>query len=109
LFLSGSRADYGKMKPLIMAVEKHPDLKCSIALTGMHLLPKYGLTAAGILKSGFTDLHTFANQESSVPSRRDQIVADTIKGLSTIMDVVAPDMVILHGDRPETLAGAMVP
>ena len=107
LFLSGSRADYGKMKPLMKAVEKHPDLRCTIALTGMHLLPKYGLTAAGILRSGFTDVHTFENQESSAPARRDQIVADTIKGLSSLMDVVAPDMLILHGDRPETLAGAI--
>ena len=107
LFLSGSRADYGKMKPLMWAVEEHPDLKCHIALTGMHLLPKYGLTAAGILRSGFSDLHTFANQESSVPARRDKIVADTIKGLSSLIDVIAPDMLVLHGDRPETLAGAI--
>jgi UDP-N-acetylglucosamine 2-epimerase (hydrolysing) len=107
LFLSGSRADYGKMKPLMMAVEEHPKLKCSIALTGMHLLPKYGLTASAILLSGFTDIHTFANQEASVPVRRDQIVANTIKGLSSLIAVIAPDMLVLHGDRPETLAGAI--
>lgn len=107
LFLTGSRADYGKMKPLMESVRQHPGLSCSIAVTGMHLLPRYGLTATQIVRDGFTDLYTFTNQEPGRPARRDQIVADTLKGLSSIMDRVNPDMLVIHGDRPETLAGAV--
>lgn len=107
LFLTGSRADYGKMKPLMEVVEKHPDLDCSIAVTGMHLLPQYGLTVTQIYRDGFKDIHTFTNQEPGKPSGRDHVVANTIKGLNSILNSVKPDMLIIHGDRPETLAGAI--
>ncbi|HPQ40374.1 MAG TPA: UDP-N-acetylglucosamine 2-epimerase [bacterium] len=107
LFLTGSRADYGKMKPLMQAVENHPDLSCAVAVTGMHLLPQYGLTAAQIFRDGFTDIHTFPNQFSDVSVSRDLLVADTVKGLGPILQSVRPDMLVIHGDRPETLAGAI--
>lgn len=107
LFLTGSRADYGKMKPLMQAVEAHPGLSCSIAVTGMHLLPQYGLTAAQIFRDGFSSIHTFANQISDTPARRDQLIADTVKGLGAVLQAVEPDMLVIHGDRPETLAGAI--
>ncbi|MBN1295831.1 UDP-N-acetylglucosamine 2-epimerase (hydrolyzing) [bacterium] len=107
LFLTASRADYGKMKPLMKAVEVHPDLNCSIAVTGMHLVPHYGLTAAQIFRDGFSDIHPFTNQNPGKTGRRDHIVADTIRGLSSILEKVQPDMLVIHGDRPETLAGAI--
>ena len=62
---------------------------------------------AQIYRDGFTDIHTFTNQETGKPVSRDHVVADTIKGLSSILDSVKPDMLIIHGDRAETLAGAI--
>ena len=95
------------MKPLMEAVEGHPDFECSLAVTGMHLMPQYGLTAAQIFRDGFKGIHTFTNQEPGKPVRRDHVVADTIRGLSSIIELIKPDMLIVHGDRAETLAGAI--
>ena len=44
LFLTGTRADFGKLKPLMRAVEQHPDMECRIFVTGMHLLERFGYT-----------------------------------------------------------------
>jgi len=95
------------MKPLMEVVEKHPDLVCSVAVTGMHLMPQYGLTVAQIYRDGFTDIHTFTNQGPGKPVSRDHVIAETIRGLSPILNSVKPDMFIIHGDRPETLSGAI--
>lgn len=88
-------------------VEKHPSLACSIAVTGMHLMPQYGLTAAQIYRDGFSDIHTFTNQGPGKPAGRDHVVANTIMGLSSVLNSVKPDMLVIHGDRVETLAGAI--
>ena len=43
-FLTGTRADYGKLKPLINAVRLDKNFSPVILATGMHLLNKYGKT-----------------------------------------------------------------
>ena len=42
VFLTGTRADYGKLKPLITAAIKKANFKVIILITGMHLQKKYG-------------------------------------------------------------------
>ena len=44
LFLTGTRADFGKLKPLIWLVDKSDDFHCIVFVTGMHTLELYGLT-----------------------------------------------------------------
>ena len=44
LFLTGTRADFGKLKPLMYAVEKSKDYECLVFVTGMHMLSRYGMT-----------------------------------------------------------------
>ena len=53
LFLTGTRADFGKLKPLMRAVEQSPDFECHIFVTGMHLLPRYGYTYRQVEREGF--------------------------------------------------------
>ena len=42
--VTGTRAEYGYLKPLMNAIKKNNDLKLIPIITGMHLLPKYGST-----------------------------------------------------------------
>ena len=44
LFLTATRADYGKMKPLMLSVEQHIDFECYIFVTGMHTMKEFGDT-----------------------------------------------------------------
>lgn len=106
VFVTGTRADFGKLKPLMEKVEKSKKIKSFIFVTGMHLLKKYGSTFNEVEKSGFKNIHKFSNQKSQTDS--DIILGNTIKGLNEFCKKIKPDMIIVHGDRVETLAGAIV-
>jgi len=106
VFITGTRADFGKLKPLIRAIERHPDFEYSIFATGMHMLYRYGMTVEEIHKSGFSNIFTFMNQIHGEPM--EMVLSNTISGLSRYVHEFEPDMIIVHGDRVEALAGATV-
>ena len=105
LFLTGTRADFGKIKPLIRAVKDEPSLDYLLVATGMHLDDRYGRTEVEITKSGFDNLVTFSNTGSD--DFMDRTLARTISGLSPILIREKPDLLVVHGDRVEALAGAI--
>lgn len=106
IFLTGTRADFGKLKPLINIVEKSNRFECFVFVTGMHTLSKYGYTFDEIKKQGYKNIFVYRNNQESMDM--DIILANTIKGLSSFVKKIKPDMIILHGDRVEPLAGAIV-
>lgn len=106
LFISGTRADFGKLKPLITAIATHPDFDYSIFATGMHMLYRYGMTVEEIHKAGFNNIFTYMNQVHGEPM--EMVLANTISGLSRYVHEYKPDMILVHGDRVEALAGATV-
>jgi UDP-N-acetylglucosamine 2-epimerase (hydrolysing) len=105
-FLTGTRADFGKLKPLMNRVQSDSSFELHVFVTGMHMLRRYGSTHEEVRKSGFTNVHLFMNQNSA--DRMDHILAKTIIGLSDYMQEIAPDLLVIHGDRVEALAGASV-
>jgi UDP-N-acetylglucosamine 2-epimerase (hydrolysing) len=108
LFLTGTRADFGKLKPLIQKVKASGDLDYAIFATGMHMLARYGSTVKEIYKAGFNKVFTYINQDASYVAGMDQIVASTIQGLGHYVREYQPDLIVVHGDRVEALAGAIV-
>jgi len=106
VFITGTRADFGKLKPLIRAVEQHGDFEYSIFATGMHLLYRYGMTVEEIHKAGFTNIFAYMNQIHGEPM--EMVLANTITGLSRYLHEYKPDLLVVHGDRVEAMAGATV-
>ncbi|MCU0448288.1 MAG: UDP-N-acetylglucosamine 2-epimerase [Bernardetiaceae bacterium] len=106
LFVSGTRADFGKLKPLVQICRESPTLDVHIFATGMHLHHQYGYTLNEIHKSGFGQVFPYINYTSE--TSMDLTLAKTIEGLSSFVKEMRPDLLIVHGDRPETLAGAIV-
>jgi UDP-N-acetylglucosamine 2-epimerase (non-hydrolysing) len=53
LYVTGSRAEYGIMKRLLLALKNDADIELTIVATGMHCDPKYGLTYKVIESDGF--------------------------------------------------------
>ena len=51
VILSGTRADFGKLKSIILATQENKNLDLSIFVTGMHLNPDYGYTVNEIYLS----------------------------------------------------------
>lgn len=106
LFLTGTRADFGKIKSLIEILEADASFEVFIFVTGMHLQEEYGYTLIEIERCGFSNVHTFSNHTHE--TTMDLSLAKTITGLSAYVDAVKPDMIVIHGDRVEALAGAIV-
>lgn len=106
VFLTGTRADFGKLKSLMKITQDHDDFDVQIFATGMHLDAQYGSTVNEVYKSGFTNIHEFKNYDKI--EHMDRTLAKTITGFSTFVSEQKPDLVVVHGDRVEALAGAIV-
>lgn len=106
VFITGTRADFGKLKPLIRAVNDHPDFEYGIFATGMHMLYRYGMTVEEIHKAGFSNIFSYMNQVHGEPM--EMVLSSTISGLSRYLHEYEPDMIVVHGDRVEAMAGATV-
>jgi UDP-N-acetylglucosamine 2-epimerase (hydrolysing) len=106
LFLTGTRADFGKQQSLIEAAEKEEKYDVSIFITGMHMEPRYGSTVKEVLKCNFRNVYSFINQRQH--DSMETILANTVHGLGNYIYTLKPDMIVVHGDRIEALAGAIV-
>lgn len=106
LFLTGTRADFGKIKSLIQILESHDEFEVFVFVTGMHLQKEYGYTLLEIERCGFSNVHTFENHTHE--TTMDLTLAKTIEGLSAHVKDCNPNMIVIHGDRVEALAGAIV-
>ena len=106
IYLTGTRADFGKLKSLINSTEESKGYENYIFITGMHLNNLYGFTADEIFKCKYKNTHCFINHESV--RNMDLNLANTIKGFSEYVNKINPDLIVIHGDRVEALAGAIV-
>ena len=106
IFVTGTRADYGKMKSLIRILVNTKQFDIHIFATGMHMLSKYGSTYKEIIKDGFPNIYTFVNQNAHTDM--DIALSNTITGFSNYISELRPDAIVVHGDRLEALAGAIV-
>jgi UDP-N-acetylglucosamine 2-epimerase (hydrolysing) len=106
MFLTGTRADFGKLKPLIRAVQEDAGFDYAIFVTGMHMLSRYGFTVEEVSSAGFRNLYSYMNHVHGEPM--EVVLASTIQGLSRYVQEYEPDVLVIHGDRVEALAGAIV-
>ena len=106
LFITGTRADYGKLKSLIIESLKLKTVNIDLFITGMHMLSLYGRTEREILKEGYPNTYSFVNQRPE--DSMDLILAKTVTGLSDYVFESKPDLIVVHGDRVEALAGCLV-
>lgn len=106
VFLTGTRADFGKLKPLMARLQADEDFDVHVFVTGMHMLAKYGYTCEEVERSGFRNVYRYINQNAS--DSMDHVLAKTIVGLSDFVRELAPRLLVVHGDRVEALAGATV-
>ncbi len=106
IFVTGSRSDYGKMKSIILKMQKNRKFDTHVFVTGMHNILKYGDTWREIKKDGIKKIYRFNNQV--IDKKMDNILANTIKGFSKYIINLKPDLIVVHGDRIEPLACAIV-
>lgn len=105
LFITGTRADYGKLEPLAHAAQQ-AGFAISFFITGMHMMRRYGETRLEVRRFPGADFFEFVNQREG--DAQDFILSKTILGFSDFVHEHRPDLVIIHGDRVEALAASIV-
>lgn len=108
VFITGTRADFSKLKSLIQIMQKSSKYQTDVFVTGMHLDERYGNTINEIQKSKIKNIHQFVNHSEDENIYMDRVLAKTINGFSEYVHQYQPDLVVVHGDRVESLACAIV-
>lgn len=105
LFVTGTRADFGKLEPLAVAA-RDAGLRVAFWVTGMHMLDRYGLTKIEVHRLPGVEVFEHLNQRPGDP--QDMVLAKTVLGFSDFLAEHQPDLVVMHGDRVEALAASLV-
>lgn len=106
VFLTGTRADFGKIKSLMMGVQENEIAEVHVFVTGMHMSSTHGSTHIEVDKLGISNVFKYINHRPG--DDMDAILAKSVQGFSDYVREIQPDLIVIHGDRVETLAGAIV-
>lgn len=106
--VTGTRSEYGLLKPVMKAVQKSEELTLQLLAVGMHLIPEFGQTIKEIKKDGF-DISDMIKMTATKDTAK-AMALSIGKGVIGIADSLArirPDIVVVLGDRTEALAATI--
>lgn len=105
--VTGTRAEYGLLRPVIEKVHKSEDLELQLVVTGMHLSSEFGLTYREIEEDGYpikAKIEMLLSSDTPVGITKSMGVA--IIGFADYFEENRPDIVVILGDRYEMLMAA---
>jgi len=105
---TGTRAEYGLLRPILNEIKKNPNLELILIVTGMHLSKKHGNTIDIIKKEGFK----ISSKFEMIPKKDEPYDMATTLGhgiinFSKIFKKMKPDINLILGDRDEVFASAI--
>ena len=106
--ITGTRAEYGLFKPLINKIVKDNALELQLFVTGMHLSPEFGLTYKQIEEDGYhitEKIETLLSSDTTVGVNKS--IGLGIMSFSEAYMRRKPDIIVVLGDRYETLAAVI--
>ena len=106
--VTGTRAEFGLLRPLMQLVKDDEQLNLQIIATGMHLSSEFGCTINEIIKSGFEvdkQLECILSSDSSVGVSKS--IGLAMIGFADAYRDLMPDLVVVLGDRTEILAAVI--
>ena len=106
-FITGTRAEYGLLRQLILSTSKDKSLISQIIVTGSHLSRDHGLTYKEIEADGLV-ITNKVNLKIKGDSSQEIInsMSEGLKGFSKALSILKPDLIIILGDRYEIFAAA---
>ena len=105
--VSGSRADYGILFPILCELNLSDEIVLQLIVTGSHLSPEFGLTVNEIEDDGFEITKRIESLMSSdTPIGVTKSMGIGLIEFGSVFADLKPDFVLLLGDRFELLAAA---
>ena len=102
------RANYGRMKPVMQELQRHPDINLQIVVTGTMLLDRFGKAVEVVQNDGFpVDERVYIELEGSVPTTMVKSMGLAIIELGSAFDRLRPDFVLVIGDRYEAMGASI--
>lgn len=106
--VTGNRADYGHLLPVMRRIQAEPRLDLRVFVTGMHLSREFGTTGSEIARDGFRPeavlpVRGYGDSPGGTARGVGRMVQDLAKAFSS----ARLDLVMLMGDRGEMLAAAV--
>ena len=103
-----SRANYGRIKSVLRAVQNHSDLDLTLIAGASALLWRFGNVAEQIREDGFrVDAVIYSIIEGENPTTMAKSTGMGIMELATQFENIKPDIAITVADRFETMATAI--
>lgn len=105
--VTGTRAEYGLLRPFMQKIQKAEEFQLQLIVTGMHVSPEFGNTYKQIEQEGFCIDEKFEmllSSDSAIGVLKSMGLA-TIS-LADTFNRLTPDLIIILGDRFEMLAVA---
>lgn len=100
--VTASRAEYGLLRPLLLAMKADPFFDLQLVVTGMHLSDAFGKTGQAIADDGFTiDAQVEILDTDDSAQGTLHAMARAIAGFAEALLRLAPDFIVLLGDRYE--------
>jgi len=106
--VTGTRAEYGLLKPLIDRIQEEKELVLQLAVTGSHLSPEFGLTYQFIEKDGYhvdEKVEILLSSDTSIGITKSMGLA--LISFSEVFERLTPDFVVILGDRYEMLSASI--
>ena len=103
--VTGSRAEYGLLRWLLEALRGKPQVRLQLAVTGMHLEPRFGDTWREIETDGFAiDARVPMALAGDSPADVAAAMGRVTQGIGQALTRLKPDLMVVLGDRFEILA-----
>ncbi len=102
------RANYGRLKPVMAAIQQQPGLQLQVLVAGTMVLDRFDKPVQVVRRDGFpVDGEAFVELEGSTPLTMAKSVGYGITEFASEFNRLKPDIVLLIGDRYEALAAAV--
>lgn len=106
--VTGTRADYGLLKPLIEKINRDFELELCLIVTGAHLEERFGHTYREIMEDGNAIAYQVPMElTSDAPKGICNSMGKELAGLADAFERAKLDLLLLLGDRYEALAAAI--
>jgi GDP/UDP-N,N'-diacetylbacillosamine 2-epimerase (hydrolysing) len=105
---TGTRADFGLLRPLIQEIQKDTFFETKVWVTAMHLSEQFGLTKNEIIAAGIPiDQEIPCLEEGDDTAATSKTIANAVVGFAEAIKHSSPELIVILGDRTEMLGAAI--